>query len=129
MIEVLDPSNLNNNHIHDYIYYMEHNKISIDKDVREYEVVEKLMYLSQVNTFFDDLYKYHRKMDLSMETLEKFILDIDDLIDAFEEYSQRKINSIPLLNDYYAKAEAFYDLLINLQFELGFDLSDRKYKV
>ena len=87
------------------------------------------MYLSQVYIFFEDLYKYHRKMDLSSKTMEKFILGIDDLIDAFEEYSYKKSNSNSLLNDYYAKAEAFYDLLINLQFELGFDLSDRKYKV
>ena len=87
------------------------------------------MYLSQVYTFFEDLYKYHRKMDLSSGTMEKFILDIDDLIDAFEEYSHKISNSNPLLNDYHTKAEAFYDLLVNLQFELGFDLSDRKYKV
>ncbi len=129
MIEVLDPGKLNSSEIHKYIQQMENNKITIGKDVREYEVVEKLMHLSQVYTFFVDLHRYHKRMNLSPETLEKFILDIDDLIDAFEEYGQKKTNTNQLLNEYYAKAEAFYDLLINLQFELGFDLSDRKYRV
>ena len=129
MIEMLDTSNLNNNQIHNYIYQVENNKIIIGKDIRDFEVVDKLMSLSQVYTFFEDLSKYHNNMQLDNSTLEKFILDMDDLIDAFEEYSHRKTTSNKLLNDYYAKAESFYDLLVNLQFELGFCLSDRKYKV
>ena len=68
-------------------------------------------------------------MNLSNETLEKFILDIDDLIDSFEEYTENRSTSNKLLKDYYVKAESFYELLVNLQFELGFALSDRKYKV
>ena len=68
-------------------------------------------------------------MNLSNETLEKFILDIDDLIDSFEEYTENTSTSNKLLKDYYAKAESFYELLVNLQFELEFALSDRKYKV
>ncbi len=129
MIEMLDTSNLDNNAIHNYIHQVESNKITIEKDIRDFEVVDKLMSLSQVYTFFEDLSKYHRNMDLTDSTLEKFILDIDDLIDAFEEYKNKKSISNKLLKEYYLKAESFYDLLINLQFELGFDLSDRKYKV
>ena len=129
MIEMLDTSNLDNHAIHDYIHSVEQNKITIEKDIRDFEVVEKLMSLSQVYIFFEDLSKYHQKMNLSDSTLEKFILDIDDLIDSFEEYTSKKKTSNKLLNDYYAKAESFYKLLVNLQFELGFALSDRKYKI
>ena len=129
MIEMLDTSNLNNHAIHDYIHSVERNKITIEKDIRDFEIVEKLMSLSQVYIFFEDLYKYHQKMDLADKTLEKFILDIDDLIDSFEEYTTKKKTSNKLLNDYYVKAGSFYSLLVNLQFELGFTLSDRKYRV
>ncbi len=129
MIEMLDTSNLDNHAIHDYIHSVERNKITIEKDIRDFEVVEKLMSLSQVYIFFEDLYKYHQMMNLPDSTLEKFILDIDDLIDSFEEYTSKKKTSNKLLNDYYAKAGALYSLLVNLEFELGFTLSDRKYKV
>ena len=129
MIEMLDTSNLHSHAIHDYIHSVERNKITIEKDIRDFEIVEKLMSLSQVYIFFEDLYKYHQKMDLADKTLEKFILDIDDLIDSFEEYTTKKKTSNKLLNDYYVKAGSFYSLLVNLQFELGFALSDRKYRV
>lgn len=129
MIAMLDTSNLANHAIHDYIHSVERNKITMEKNIRDVEVVEKLMSLSQVYIFFEDLYKYHSKMNLSDHTLEKFVLDIDDLIDSFEEYTILKKTSNKLLNDYYAKATAFYKLLVKLQFELGFALSDRKYKV
>ena len=129
MIAMLDTSNLDNHAIHDYIHSLERNKITKEKDIRDFEVVEKLMSLSQVSIFFEDLSRYHQKMNLSDNTLEKFILDIDDLIDSFEEYTSKRKTSNKLLNDYYAKAGTFYTLLVNLQFELGFALSDRKYKV
>ncbi len=129
MIEMLDTSNLNSNAIHNYIRKVERNKIVVGKDIRDSEIITKLMSLSQVYIFFKDLSKYHHNMNLSDETLEKFILDIDDLIDSFEEYTDEKSTSNRLLKDYYIKARSFYDLLVNLQFELGFALSDRKYKI
>ena len=129
MIEMLDTSNLNSNAIHNYIHKVERNKIVVGKDIRDSEIITKLMSLSQVYIFFKDLSKYHHNMNLSDETLEKFILDIDDLIDSFEEYTDEKSTSNRLLKDYYIKAGSFYDLLVNLQFELGFALSDRKYRV
>ena len=129
MIEMLDTSNLNSNAIHAYIHKVESNKIVVGKDIRDTEIITKLMSLSQVYIFFKDLSKYHQNMNLSNETLEKFILDIDDLMDSFEEYTDEKSTTNRLLKDYYTKAASFYDLLVNLQFELGFALSDRKYKI
>lgn len=129
MIDMLNPDDLNHSAIHTYIYQVESNKLTISKDIRDSEIVNKLMSLSQVYTFFDDLMKYHKNMDLSNDTLEKFVLDIDDMIDAYEEFADAKKSSNKLLNDYYSKAKSFYELLVNLQFELGYYLSDRKYQV
>lgn len=129
MIELLIPTNLDDSMIHKYMHSIENNKITISKDIRDIEIVEKLMSLSQVHTYFEDLMKYHKRMNLSNDTIEKFILDIDDIIDSYEEYMNAEDSSNRLLNDYYVKAKVFYELLVNLQFELGFYLSDRKYQV
>ncbi|MEA3553409.1 MAG: hypothetical protein U9R39_03275 [Campylobacterota bacterium] len=129
MIDMLNPVDLNNDDIHKYIHQLENNKLTISRDVRDNEIVNKLMSLSQVYTFFDDLMKYHKNMDLPNSTIEKFVLDIDDMIDSYEEYADVEESANKLLNDYYTKAQSFYELLLNLQFELGFYLSDRKYQV
>ena len=127
MIEYL-ALNLNTQNIHNYIQQLETNKKEISKNVDDPSIVNRLILLSQVTTFFNDLYKYHKYMQLSNEQIEQFILDIDDLIDEFEDITG-KSSSNHLKNDYFKKADEFYTLLINLQVELGFYLSDRKYAV
>jgi len=129
MIDMLNPIDIDNEEIHRYIHHLETNKLTISRDVRDPEIINKLMSLSQVHTFFNDLMKYHKNMNLTNATIEKFVLDIDDMIDSYEEYIDIESSSNNLLNDYYSKAQSFYELLLNLQFELGFYLSDRKYKV
>ena len=129
MLEMLHVINFNNDDIQKLVNQLDNNKITISKDIRDIEVVNKLMYLSQVYVFFEDIMKYHKNMNLSNDTIEKFILDIDDMIDAYEEFSNKQSSSNKILNDYYTKANSFYELLLNLQFELGFYLSDRKYQV
>ncbi len=49
----------------------------------------------------------------------------DDLIDEFEDM-QNITSANKLKKDYYEKADNFYTLLVNLQAELGFYLSDKK---
>ena len=67
-------------------------------------------------------------MDLSNQQIENFVLALDDLIDEFED--MQNITSVnKLKKDYYEKADSFYTLLVNLQAELGFYLSDKKYGV
>ena len=129
MVEMLNSINFNNDDIYKFINQLENNKIVISKDIRDTEVVNKLMSLSQVYVFFEDIMKYHKNMNLSNDTIEKFILDIDDMIDEYEEFTDKESSSNKILNDYYTKAKSFYELLLNLQFELGFYLSDRKYQV
>ena len=67
-------------------------------------------------------------MELSNEQIENFVLALDDLIDEFEDM-QNMTSANRLKKDYYEKADSFYTLLVNLQAELGFYLSDRKYGV
>ncbi len=67
-------------------------------------------------------------MELSNEQIENFILALDDLIDEFEDV-QNMTSANQLKKDYYEKADSFYTLLVNLQTDFGFYLSDRKYGV
>ena len=57
---MLDITNLNNSAIHNYIHQVERNKVVIGKDIRDIEIIEKLMSLSQVYIFFKD-YKERKK--------------------------------------------------------------------
>jgi len=88
------------------------------------EVVKRIMLLSASYTFFDDLLKYHKHMDLSDMQIDTMVLKIDDLLDEFEPLTQAKSTN-SLMQDYFDKADSFYTLLINAQVELGFHKVER----
>jgi len=112
------------NHIHN----LENSKQTITQNIDNRSVVNQLLLLSQAYTFFDDLKKYYYYMELSNEQIENFVLGLDDLVDEFEEM-QNMTSANQLKKDYYKKADDFYTLLVNLQTELGFYLSDKQYGV
>jgi hypothetical protein len=126
MLEAMIPCDINIENVHSYIHRIESTKKEITYNVGDKDMVNRLILLSQAHNFFADLHKYHQYMQLSNEQIESFILDLDDLIDNFEDITN-KTSSNQLLNDYYKKADEFYTLLVNCQVELGFYLSDRKY--
>ncbi len=88
------------------------------------EIVKKIMLLSASYTFFDDLLKYHKHMNLTDIQIDSMVLKMDDLLDEFEPLTQAK-SSNTLLQDYFNKADSFYTLLVNAQVELGFHKVER----
>jgi hypothetical protein len=127
MLDFLMPHNDTINFQH-YIQNLENSKQEIVKNIEDKDIINKIILLSQTYTFFEDLKKYYYQMDLSDTQIENFILELDDLIDEFEEM-QDMTSANKLKKEYYSKADNLYVLLINLQVELGFYLSDRKYGV
>ena len=127
MLDFLMPSSDVINFQH-YIQNLENSKQEIVKNIEDKDIINKIILLSQTYTFFEDLKKYYYQMDLSDTQIENFILELDDLIDEFEEM-QGMTSANKLKKEYYSKADSLYALLINLQVELGFYLSDRKYGV
>ncbi|NEW60271.1 hypothetical protein GSY74_03155 [Sulfurovum sp. bin170] len=127
MIEMFMPFD-NEINMQNYIHNLESSKQEITQDIDNPSVITQLLLLSQAYTFFDDLKKYYYHMELSNEQIENFVLALDDLIDEFEDV-QNMTSANQLKKDYYEKADSFYTLLVNLQTELGFYLSDRKYGV
>ena len=88
------------------------------------EIVKRIMLLSASYTFFDDLLKYHKHMNLTNLQIDSMIMKIDDLLDEFEPLTEAKsVNS--LMQDYFSKADEFYTLLVNAQVELGFHKVER----
>jgi len=114
--------------IQKYINNLENSKQVITQNVDNPTVVNQLLFLSQAYTFFEDFKKYYYYMNLTDDEIESFVLALDDLIDEFEDI-QDVTSANKLKKDYYEKADRFYTLLVNLQVELGFYLSDRKYGV
>jgi hypothetical protein len=127
MIEMFIPFD-NTINMQSYIHNLESSKQVITQDIDNPSVINQLLLLSQAYTFFDNLKKYYYHMELSNEQIENFVLALDDLIDEFEDM-QNMTSANRLKKDYYEKADSFYTLLVNLQAELGFYLSDRKYGV
>lgn len=127
MLELFLPFD-NATTMQNHIYNLENSKQTITQNIDNRSVVNQLLLLSQAYTFFDDLKKYYYHMELSNEQIESFVLGLDDLVDEFEEM-QNMTSANQLKKDYYQKADDFYTLLVNLQTELGFYLSDRQYGV
>jgi hypothetical protein len=127
MIEMFMPFD-NTINMQSYIHNLESSKQVITQDIDNPSVINQLLLLSQAYTFFDNLKKYYYHMELSNEQIENFVLALDDLIDEFEDM-QNMTSANRLKKDYYEKADSFYTLLVNLQAELGFYSSDRKYGV
>jgi len=88
------------------------------------EIVKRIMLLSASYTFFDDLLKYHKHMNLTNLQIDSMILKIDDLLDEFEPLIQASSTN-SLMQDYFSKFDEFYTLLVNAQVELGFHKVER----
>ena len=88
------------------------------------EVVKRIMLLSASYTFFEDLLKYHKYMNLTDTQIDSMVMKIDDLLDEFELLIMKKSDT-KLVQEYYDKADAFYTLLVNTQVELGFHKVER----
>lgn len=128
MLDLLIPNLSNCDMIQDFINRTLNTKQVVSCDAATPGIINSIMCLSASITFFEDLHKYHKEMNLSDESIENFILSLDDLIDEFEEFEYAS-SSNKYQNEYNEKARYFYDLLVKTQIELGFYLSDRKYKV
>ncbi len=88
------------------------------------EVVKRIMLLSASYSFFEDLLKYHKYMNLTDTQIDSMVMKIDDLLDEFEPLTMKKSDT-KLVQEYYDKADAFYTLLVNTQVELGFHKVER----
>ena len=88
------------------------------------EVVKRIMLLSASYSFFEDLLKYHKYMNLTDIQIDSMVMKIDDLLDEFEPLTMKKSDN-KLVQEYYDKADAFYTLLVNTQVELGFHKVER----
>jgi len=111
-------------HIDSLMGHSSYYEKNIDDMQDNEEIVKRIMLLSASYTFFDDLLKYHKHMNLTNLQIDSMILKIDDLLDEFEPLAETKsINS--LMQDYFSKADEFYTLLVNAQVELGFHKVER----
>lgn len=120
---MLEAFLLNDTAIKQFIYEAEYSKPLIEQKI-DIHSNGNLKKLSMSYDFFNFLHKYHDNLNLTNENIEHMVLGLDDLIDEFEEYADTSKK-----DTYSKKASEFYDLLVKLQFDLGFYLSDRKYQL
>jgi len=111
-------------HIDSLMGHSSYYEKNIDDMYSNEEVVKRIMLLSASYTFFEDLLKYHKYMNLSDTQIDSMVMKIDDLLDEFEPLTIKKSNN-ELVQEYYNKADAFYTLLVNTQVELGFHKVER----
>lgn len=123
MYDLSIQSNLSQ-HIDSLMGHSSYYEKNIDDIQNNEEIVKRIMLLSASYTFFDDLLKYHKYMNLSDIQIDSMILKIDDLLDEFEPLIQATSKN-SLMQDYFDKADSFYTLLVNAQVELGFHKVER----
>ncbi|MEA1919285.1 MAG: hypothetical protein U9N52_05545 [Campylobacterota bacterium] len=127
MLEAMYDSSIQSNlfqHIDSLMGHSSYYEKNIDDIQDNEEVVKRIMLLSASYTFFDDLLKYHKHMNLSDMQIDTMVLKIDDLLDEFEPLTQATSTN-SLMQDYFDKADSFYTLLVNAQVELGFHKVER----
>ena len=127
MLEAMYDTSIQKNlsqHIDSLIGHSSYYEKNIADIQNNEEIVKKIMLLSASYTFFDDLLKYHKHMNLTDIQIDSMVLKMDDLLDEFEPLTQAK-SSNTLLQDYFNKADSFYTLLVNAQVELGFHKVER----
>ena len=127
MLEAMYDSSIQSNlsqHIDSLMGHSAYYEKNINDIQNNEEVVKRIMLLSASYTFFDDLLKYHKHMNLTDMQIDSMILKIDDLLDEFEALTQAKSKN-RLMQDYFDKADSFYTLLVNAQVELGFHKVER----
>ena len=127
MLETMYDSSIQSNltqHINSLMEHSSYYEKNVDDMISNEDVIKRIMLLSASYTFFEDLLKYHKHMNLTDMQIDSMVLKIDDLLDEFEPLTQAK-SSNPLVQDYFNKADAFYTLLVNTQVELGFHKVER----
>lgn len=127
MLEAMYDSSIQSNlsqHIDSLMGHSSYYEKNIDDIQDNEEVVKRIMLLSSSYTFFDDLLKYHKHMNLSDMQIDTMVLKIDDLLDEFEPLTQATSTN-SLIQDYFDKADSFFTLLVNAQVELGFHKVER----
>ena len=127
MLEGMYDLSIQNNlsqHIDSLMGHSSYYEKSIDDMQDNEEIVKRIMLLSASYTFFDDLLKYHKYMNLTDLQIDSMILKIDDLLDEFEPLAEAKSTN-SLMQDYFSKVDEFYTLLVNAQVELGFHKVER----
>ena len=127
MLETMYDSSIQSNlsqHIDSLMGHSSYYEKSISDIQNSEDVVKRIMLLSASYTFFNDLLKYHKYMNLTDMQIDSMVLKIDDLLDEFEPLTQAKSNN-ELMQDYFNKADSFYTLLVNTQVELGFHKVER----
>lgn len=127
MLEAMYDTSIQSNlsqHIDSLMGHASYYEKNIDDMQDNEEVVKRIMLVSASYTFFDDLLKYHKHMNLSDIQIDAMVLKIDDLLDEFEPLTQAKSTN-SLMQDYFNKADSFYTLLVNAQVELGFHKVER----
>lgn len=115
---------ISNDAIHSFVVQAENTRTSSVYEKQIEGNNDRYIKLSMSFDFFEFLYKYYTSMNLTNDNIEYMVLELDDLIDEFEEYANNTNT-----DKYSRKASEFYTLLTNLQMNLGFYLSDRKYAV
>ena len=111
-------------HIDSLMGHSSYYEKNIDDMQSNEEVVKRIMLLSASYTFFEDLLKYHKYMNLPDTQIDSMVIKIDDLLDEFEPLTRKKSNNT-LVQEYYNKVDTFYTLLVNTQIELGFHKVER----
>jgi len=127
MLEAMYDSSIQSNlsqHIDSLMGHSSYYEKNIDDIQDNEEVVKRIMLLSSSYTFFDDLLKYHKHMNLSDMQIDTMVLKIDDLLDEFEPLT-KSTSTNSLIQDYFDKADSFFTLLVNAQVELGFHKVER----
>jgi hypothetical protein len=127
MLETMYDSSIQSNlsqHIDSLMGHSSYYEKNINDIQNNEDIVKRIMLLSASYTFFNDLLKYHKYMNLSDEQIDTMVLKIDDLLDEFEPLTQTKSTN-PLMQDYFDKVNSFYTLLVNTQVELGFHKVER----
>ena len=127
MLETMYDSSIQSNlsqHIDSLMGHSSYYEKNINDIQNNEEIVKRIMLLSASYTFFNDLLKYHKYMNLSDEQIDTMVLKIDDLLDELEPLTQTKSTN-PLMQDYFDKVNSFYTLLVNTQVELGFHKVER----
>ena len=127
MLETMYDASIQTNlaqHIDSLMGHSSYYEKNINDIYSSEEVVKRIMLLSASYTFFNDLRKYHKYMNLTDTQIDSLVMKIDDLLDEFEPLTMQKSKN-ELVQEYYDKADTFYTLLVNTQVELGFHKVER----
>lgn len=128
MLESMILDNSLNDKIQSYINSLHKSTSQIEKSFySDRDYIMKIITLSEAEAFFKDLRNYFEYMNLSNESIDKMVIDLDELIDEFEDIPVNKSND-KFVNEYNKKIDEFLDLIIELQHEMAFYKTERNYE-